>query len=404
MNNIRLLTLISALCFVAVGITSPLIGLYLQALGADYQEISWILSTVIIISFFSNYFWGWLSDRLGRRKPLLIGGLLILAAAFFLLSNAADERWAWAARILEGVGSAAYATLSLALMGDLLDKAQNRGRQMGWYRGLASAAFAIGAIVGGRLADLSSIPQTLQLCGVLYLVAALCALALTEQPIHKEPLVVAATPAGAVVAPHTVRGSGWTRGLPLLFLSGVILWVGAHSASASMWPNYMDTLGYSKSTIGLFWGFAAFIEFPAMRITGGLSDTVGRAPLLAAGGLGITLVNLGYLFLAQFWVLLVGVQVVRGFGFGSYTTNAMTFAAETGRPEERGSRSGLFNSAASVGSLLGTLISGNIVQFFGFGPLYATCATLALLSALCFWLLRRRQNAQPEPTPQRVGG
>src|SRR5687767_2114861 len=112
MNNIRLLTLISALTYVSVGITSPLIGLTLQSLAADYQHISWILASVVVVSLVSSYIWGRVSDKLGRRKPLLIIGLVILALAYVFLSRAANESWAWAARIFEGVGSAAYGTLS----------------------------------------------------------------------------------------------------------------------------------------------------------------------------------------------------------------------------------------------------------------------------------------------------
>lgn len=391
MNNIRLLTIISALTFVATGITSPLIGLYLQSLGADYQHISLILASVVVVSLISNYAWGRFSDKLGRRKPLLIGGLIILALAYVFLSRAANEYWAWAARIFEGMGSAAYGTLSLAMMGDLLDKEQKKGLRMGWYRGLASAAFAIGSIIGGRLADGTSIAQTLQLCSGLYIAAALCALALSEtKVITPLPALEQAT------SPSLARANGWNRGLPILFLLGVVLWTGAHTASASMWPNYMNTLGYSKTTIGYLWGFAAFVEFPAMRLTGSLSDTLGRAPLLAAGGLGIMVVNLGYLFLAQILPLLLGVQIFRGFGFGSYTTNAMTYATENAESSMRGSRSGIYNSTASAGSLLGTLLGGTLAQHLGFHFLYGTCATLALCSAICFFMLRR-QAAQAQP-------
>ncbi len=392
MNNIRLLTLISALTYVAVGITSPLIGLYLQSLGADYQHISLILASVVVVSLVSSYIWGRISDKLGRRKPLLIIGLLILALAYVFLSRAANESWAWAARIFEGVGSAAYGTLSLAMMGDLLDKEQKKGQRMGWYRGLASAAFAIGSILGGRLADRTSIAQTLQICSGLYLAAAICALALRETKVITPLFRTVQQTASAAI----VGDTKWNRGLPMLFLIGAVLWTAAHTASASMWPNYMNTLGYSKTTIGNLWGFAAFVEFPAMRITGGLSDTLGRVPLLAAGGVGIALVNLGYLFLAQLLPFLLAVQVFRGFGYSSYTTNAMTYATENTEASMRGSRSGIYNATASAGSLLGTLLGGTLAQNFGFHFMYGMCATLALCSAICFFMLRRQvKQAQP---------
>ena len=391
MNSIRLLTLISALFYVAIGISSPLITLYLQSLGEDFAHISLILASVTITMFFANYGWGWLSDRLGRRKPLLVAGLFILATAFFLLSRVPNGTYAWAARIFEGIGTAAYSTVSLALMGDLLEAERQKGRSMGVFRGIGSFAFAIGAVFGGRLADATSIAQTLMVCSGLYFVAALVALAIQEvrPTLHPDPLQ--AIPSTPIQNPKSKIQH--VQALPLFFLAGVVLWTAAHSASASMWPNYMQSLGYSKTASGALWGLAAFIEFPAMYVAGTLSDVVGRAPLLMAGGLFISLTNLGYLLLAGIFPLLLGVQVIRGFGFGSYTTTAMTFATEHSAQKNRGSKSGLFNTVSTAGSLLGSILGGNLVQAYGFHFLYGVCSALALGAAICFLVLRYRTKA-----------
>ncbi len=389
MKNLIILVLVSVLVYTAVGISSPLISLYLQALGADYAQISWILSSVVITSLLSSYAWGRLSDRIGQRKPILIGGLLILSIAYFLLSRAPDGQWAWAARIFEGIGSAAYATLGLAMIGDLMEQGTRRGLNMGIVRGLGSLAFALGSTLGGRLADATSIAQTLMVCAALYGSAAICALILTEvrrAPIIAEPVTLQLTHGATKAA----------RALPVAFLAGVFLWISAHSASASMWPNYMTELGYSKTAIGSLWGLAATIELPAMLGAGFLSDIIGRTPLLIAGGLGISLTNLGYLFLAQIFPLLLGVQVMRALGYGSYTTTAMTFAAENADQQTRGRKSGIFNTTMSAGQLLGTYLGGTIVQAFGFHFLYGVCAALAFMSAVCFFILRKPvKSAEP---------
>jgi hypothetical protein len=64
--------------------------------------------------------------------------------------------------------------------------------------------------------------------------------------------------------------------LPWPFLAGVFLWMGAHMGATSMWPNFMATLGYSKSAISGLWGLAAFTEAPAMLAVGRLSDASAR--------------------------------------------------------------------------------------------------------------------------------
>ena len=110
-----------------------------------------------------------------RRKALLIIGFTIVAGGFWWLSSAQSWVWAWPARLIEGFGVAAVTTMSLAIVGEALSDSERKGRQMGFYRGLGSAAFAVGAFAGGRLADsfslafalrgLCSAPPLCSVCG-----------------------------------------------------------------------------------------------------------------------------------------------------------------------------------------------------------------------------------------------
>lgn len=395
MDGVRLLTLIIALVFTAMGVSVPLITLYLEALGADYVRISLILTTFAATAMVGNYVWGRVSDRLGRRKPLIMGGLAGLALAYALLSRAPTANWAWSVRVLEGASAAAYTTTSLALMGDLLAAGGgHRGRRMGTYRGMGSLAFAVGALAGGRLADHYSLRLAFGLCAILYTLAALGALALREVASPTPPAEAPSTEAGV----WPLASPSDDQRLPLPFLAGVFLWMAALASSASMWPNFMARLGYGKTVISGLWGLAAVTEAPVMWLAGNLSDVVGRAPLLTAGGIGVALVMLGYLTVARVLSALAGVQIVRGLAYGTYTASAMIFATEVGDERVRGSNSGLYNAAASGGQLMGLLMGGTLAQVRGFAFLFWVCAAGALLSGACFWTLRRRQSG---PLPSR---
>ena len=91
-----------------------------------------------------------------------------------------------------------------------------------------------------------------------------------------------------------------------------------------------------------------------------------HAPLLAAGAFGVSLVFLGYVFVAQWLPALIGVQVVRGLAYGSYMASAMTFAAEHGNRQTRGSVSGIYSAA-----LYRYAIDGQPPQGFAGGQLEA---------------------------------
>ena len=130
----------------------------------------------MVAALASNYTSGYLSDRLQRRKPLLIGGLWLMACAYMVLSRVPSSSAAWMVRIVEGIGSGAYGTLSLAMMGDMLATSPRRGREMGFYRGIGSLAFAVGAVTGGWLVSQSSIPTVFLFSATAYLAAGVLAL------------------------------------------------------------------------------------------------------------------------------------------------------------------------------------------------------------------------------------
>lgn len=394
MNSIHLLTIIIALVYAAIGIAMPLLTLYLQSLGADYARIALILATTAAVSLVSSALWGRLSDALGRRKPLVAGGLAGGAIAYFLMSQALSFEMAWGVRLFEAALLSAYATTSLAFMGDLLAGRGGRGRRMGLYRGIGSLAFAGGAMIGGRLADAATLRVPFMVAAVLYALAALIALALREPPraVSKNPPTVSRQ--SSVVSGQSsvvFRPSSFVfhPSLPLPFLAGVFLWQMTWNGQASMWPNYMASLGYAKTVISSLWGLAGLIEAPAMLLSGQLSDVVGRAALLAVGGFGAGLVMLGYLLLAGALATLIIVQIVRGVTFGSYTANAMTFAVESGDERTRGTNSGLLNSVSGAGQLVGLYLGGTLAQLHGFQFVWTTFAVTAALSAICFLVLRR---------------
>jgi MFS family permease len=420
LDDVVLLTLVIALVFGAIGVSSPLMTLYLQSLGANYGQIALIMASTAGVGLACSYAWGRVSDALGRRKPLIAAGLCCTAAAYLVLSQVASPALAWLARVGEAASMAAYSTASLALMGDLLAARGRRGQRMGIYRGIGSLAFALGAVAGGRLADLDSLRATFLLCTALYLGAGLVALALHEIPAARpgkreptpssEPIAVLQgesllpTPLTRLSWAHgrvIARRTHWKPGLPVLFLCGAFLFTTAWQAQASMWPNFMASLGYSKTAISSLWGLAAVVEAPSMWLAGQWSDVVGRAALLSAGGLSAAIVILSYALLSRLLPALAGIQFVRGLSFGSFTANAMTYAVESGDNHSRGRNSGLYNMVNGAGQLAGLLLGGTLAQAGGFAVMFVVCAGAALLGGLCFLALQKgllitfRQDVSP---------
>jgi MFS transporter, DHA1 family, tetracycline resistance protein len=391
MNNYRILLVTNSISFGTAGIYLPLMTLYLQGLGADLALISIILTSSAIVGLAGSYVWGRLADRVGRRKPFYVGGLAAAALGYVWLSQANSVGMAWSARLWDGLSGAAVMTVGLTMLGDALATSPNKGRSMGLVRGSASLVWALGAFAGGRIADAFSLQTAFLICSGMFGISALIALLLQETPVAK-PLAPVPAPAPELVEAATGQAARPRIGLPVLFLAGVVLWGATDMASSTMWPNYLGSLGYSKTTISSLFSLAAFVEMPAMVVFGSLSDFVGRTIMLAAGGFVFALVQASYIFFVQNLPALLGIQVVRGLGYGSYTASAMTFATEQGGHEDRGSNSGLFNAMSSAGMLTGTMLGGTVAQAFGFTTLYALCAVMAAGAGACFLALRHRER------------
>jgi len=93
LDDVVLLTLIIALVFGAIGVSSPLMTLYLQSLGANCAQIALIMASTAGLGLACSYAWGRISDTLGRRKPLIAAGLCVAPAPTSRSARSRRRRW-----------------------------------------------------------------------------------------------------------------------------------------------------------------------------------------------------------------------------------------------------------------------------------------------------------------------
>lgn len=274
---------------------------------------------------------------------------------------------------------------------------------MGIYRGLGSLGFGLMAFASGSVADQFSLRAPFGLAALFLLIAFL--LSLTVQEPRVSPGVRPMSSANvqtiltvvwrgseealntlvAVLRPraHELRSERSSEGLgdaprPALtpLLVSAFLWSLVTGAVYAVWANYMvDELGYSQAAMTQLWALASLSEFPLMIAAGWLSDRLGRLEVLCLGFGSWTLVFLGYVIVPWMpWILLI--QLNRGFAYSAYTAAAMTYATEVRSREQRGTASGLYNSAGGLGAILGSSMGGIQTQLMGFRAMIATNAAL----------------------------
>ena len=406
MSDLTLMTAISFIVFMSGGITGPVNSLYVEALGANYATIGLLGTVASLTTIVSSALWGRASDLAGRRKQFLVGGLFVAGLSYGLMALVPHYAYLFALRILGAAATSAYATSSLALMGDLLeDRAEARGRRMGVYRGLGSLGFGLMAFLSGTISDRLSIRAPFAMAAVFVLAA--CALALlVREPTPKAVRTGDRMGLWQIVREAMSRLSSLLRRggetcaesiedrgpslAPLLISS--FLWALVTGAVYAVWANYMvGDLGYSQTAMSRLWSLASTSELVLMIVAGWLSDRMGRLPMLSLGFVAWALVFAGYVVVPGMpWIL--GVQLVRGFAYSAFTATAMTYATEIRGREHRGRVSGLYSAAGGVGAILGSAIGGLQTEWMGFRPMIATNAVLIFGGAVYLAVVAVRQG------------
>ena len=391
------LSLVLFCVYMATGMVSALIPLRVAAVTHDYGELAAITTVYAGTGILAGYGWGWLADRLGRRTPFVLGGLLGVALAYAAYLLARSFVALVLTRGLEGAALAAYNVGSVALLGDYLAGHPNRGRLLGAYRTLGSLAFGLTMLTSGMVADWLG-PLVPFACSAAFaLVGSLLALGLRDAPPPAPP---AAEPAGTAAEATGNRRSAraGVAGLLACLLAGAFGWHLILTSIYSVWPNYLASLGYSQAAITRLWALASLSEVPFMAVTGAISDRIGRRPMLALALGTIGLVVLGYLALPGMpWI--AAVQVVRAVAWSSFLTASLALTVEISSYAQRGRVTGLVNTVGAVGDVTGAAAGGTLVRASGFtallwsgGTAAFVCAGLVLLTGAARFIHPRRRT------------
>ncbi|MGE5269659.1 MAG: MFS transporter [Thiohalocapsa sp.] len=178
---------VEATMYLGFGAFLGFLPLYAKAAGLDDAQIALILAVQLTMAVLAKPFSGNLSDRVGR-KPVIVLGLLAVAAALPLIFRTTSFAGLMAIVPLLGLGIAAVTPATNALIADLV--ATNRlGTGMGVFGTIWDVGEAAGPILAGVLIGQLGYQPAFDVIAAITAVVAL-AFALRVR--------LAATPAGTV--------------------------------------------------------------------------------------------------------------------------------------------------------------------------------------------------------------
>lgn len=361
--------------------------LYLPALPtmSTYFGVSSALTNLTLVSFFFFYavgtlFWGPMSDKYGRKKVLIVGTILYVAASAVCAASA-NVYMMIAARIVQGIGAGAITAVSMALIKDCFNGKQ-RETILAIVQSVAGLAPMIAPVLGAVLLQFTDWRGSFV---VLTAVGAVCLLlAFLYQETLSDEERYEGTVLGSLGRLVTV-GKNMGFLVPCLIFSLYNLAFMGYIAMSSY--IYVDYFGLSEQVYSYFFAANAALSMigPILYVrfmTGFNKKTFAMIcfALYAVCGAAIALIGHASPFL--FWIgfapfSLIG-TITRPFG-----TNIM-LDQQSG---DTGSASSLINGVATILGSVGMMCASMWADIvFGLG--FMICVT-GIVSMICWMLLMR---------------
>jgi len=370
-RNVLALAVVSFLTDVASDMTYPLLPVFLSTvLGVGATTIGAIEGAAESTASLLKLFSGWWSDRIPRRKPLVLAGYTLASVVRPLIGLAQTASQVLTIRVVDRVGKGIRGAPRDALIADSVDPAI-RGRAFGFHR----AADHAGAVIGPLLAFALLQWADLELRHLFLLTAIPGALAVAALMfgVRERPRVDAkGTKALDLRAPLGRRF--WA------FLGVLVLFTLGNSTDAFLLLRAAD-LGVAPALIPILWAMLHVVKTLSSMPGGALSDRIGRRPLLAAGWLVYAVV---YFALGQAgaqwqaWALFA----LYGVYFGLTEGVEKALVADLVPADRRGTAFGWYNLSLGLGALPASLIFGAIWDWKGPATAFGFGAAMALLAAV----------------------
>ncbi|MHC1567345.1 MAG: MFS transporter [Candidatus Syntropharchaeia archaeon] len=152
---------------ISSGMIYSIFSLYMEDLGASRSQIGLIFTVSAAAGIFAAPLFGRLSDRIGRKKVMIIS-MISFSIIFFLYSIARTYIHLFPIQALEGAIWAALGTTIPAFIADIVP-AEERGESMGVYNMTWNLGWVIGPVMGGFLAENVGFRWCFSFCAVLIL-------------------------------------------------------------------------------------------------------------------------------------------------------------------------------------------------------------------------------------------
>ncbi|MDF1526377.1 MAG: MFS transporter [bacterium] len=359
-----------------LGILSPILPAYVDSFSAS----SFVLGIVFgIYSAARTLFMppvGILSDRFGR-KPFILSGLLLFAVVSPLYALAGNVYQLMLVRFFQGIAAAMLVPVAMSAIGDL----SPRGREgfiMGSFTSAFFAGLGFGPLIGGFMSDKYSMAAAFYSMGIMSLAALVFTVfALPSQQGGFKGKEAPEVTSGFSKAPkrHFII---MDRPMAGLFFFRFTRAVGIGLVWVIMPLYAVKSLNLSALQVGILLSVNTFITTLLQSPFGHLSDRFGHMKAITAGSVlaGAAVAFIGW---SRGFEDLLYISAFLGVSGALIVPAGSALAVSLGRTRGMGRTMGLYNSSLSLGTMLGPVIGGALLDLANVQAVFLSGSMLGLL-------------------------
>lgn len=355
----------------------PLLPAFItHTLGASIAFVGVIEGVAESVASLLKLFAGWFSDRIGKRKALIVAGYGIATLVRPLLAFTAAASQVLFLRFLDRLGKGLRSAPRDALIADAAP-ASARGLAFGFHRAMDHTGAIIGSLIAAGLMNAfeNDYRRVFLVAAIPGLIAVLLILfAVRERKTDEPEKAVKAELALSRLA-LTGFSPGFKKFLLILFLFGLTC-----SSDAFLLLRAGEA-GVSAAMIPLLWALLHVSKTISSVIGGSLSDRFGRRALIIGGWLIYALIYVGFAFASgsvMMWLLFAAY----GIYFGCTEGVEKALVADLVLKSQRGTAFGLYNLIIGISALPASLLLGLLWKSSGAEVALLSSAIVSLLAAV----------------------